>query len=62
MKYKTVILAVVLVLAIGVLAKPYIPFLNPENDEFQVTPEPLNVYEEAMAQGEPVFLEFYASW
>ena len=62
MKYKTIVITVVLLLVAGVLARPYIPFLNSNNEGLEITPEPLNVYEEATAQGEPIFLEFYASW
>ena len=62
MKYKTIVLTIVLVLVIGVLVRPYLPFLNSNDEGLGITPQPLNVYEEATAQGEPIFLEFYASW
>ena len=59
---RKIILAVVILLVAGVIARPYIPFLNPEEEAFSVTPQPYSAYEEALEEGKPIFLEFYASW
>lgn len=60
---RKIILAVVILLVVGVIARPYIPFLNPDEEEaFSVTPQPYSAYEEALEEGKPIFLAFYASW
>ncbi len=62
---RKIILAIVILLAVGVIARPYIPFLSPESGEkgaISVTPQPYSAYEEALQEGKPIFLEFYASW
>jgi len=61
---RKIILAIVILLAVGVIARPYFPFLNPGEEEgaYSVTPQPYSAYEEALQEGKPIFLEFYASW
>lgn len=62
-KYRNIILTVVIILVVGVLARPYIPFLNPGGEEeFATTPQPYSAYEEALQGAKPIFLEFYAGW
>ncbi len=61
-KLKNAILTVVILLVVGVIAKPYIPFLNVTDRQFAVTPAPYQAYEQALAENRPVFLEFYADW
>ncbi|MGF7184113.1 hypothetical protein GGQ84_000193 [Desulfitispora alkaliphila] len=60
-KARTAIIAVVLLLVVGVLAKPYIPFLNKGTQEFTATTQPAQVYENALAEKQPIFLEFYGA-
>jgi thiol:disulfide interchange protein len=55
---KKLVLLVVLVAVIAVLAKP---LLIPKR-EFTVTPFPYTAYQQALAEGKPILLEFYASW
>ncbi|MBS4026485.1 MAG: hypothetical protein KGZ96_12525 [Clostridia bacterium] len=55
---KKIVLLVVLVAVVAVLAKP---LLMPKR-EFAVTPFPYTAYQQALADGKPIFLEFYASW
>lgn len=59
---KDIVFTVVVLLVVLVMAKPYIPFLNPTEREFAVTPDPYNVFEQALAENKPIFLEFYAEW
>lgn len=58
-KGKTLIITIVLVVALGILVKPYI---FPKEKNFAITPEPYQVYQQAVKQGRPIFLEFYATW
>ncbi len=58
-KSKKIILTIVLVAVLGILAKPY---FFPNEKAFAVTPKPYQAFKQAMENGQPVFLEFYASW
>lgn len=60
-KAKAILLAVVALLAAGVLVKPYLP-AGAGKQAFAVTPDPDLAYQEALSAGRPVFLEFYATW
>jgi len=63
MKYRMVILAVVVLLVALVLAKPHLPFLRSRvAEEFTPTPQPYRAYREALIAEKPAFLELYARW
>lgn len=62
-KGKIIILAVVLIAVIGIFAKPYFFTEEISNERvFAVTPKPYQAYQQALANGEPIFLEFYGSF
>ena len=58
-KGKSIVLTLVLVAVLVVLAKPY---LFATQSVFATTPEPYQAYQQALSNGEPIFLEFYATW
>ena len=57
-KQKTAFLVVVIAIVGVFLLRPY---LWPADEEFATTENPLTVFEEARAQGKPIFMEFYSA-
>lgn len=63
------IIFILVILAVGVIY--VVPYLNPGNDspesgqmsgQFSTTDKPGEKLQQALNQGRPVFLEFYAKW
>ncbi len=59
-KYRSLIIGLVLVLAAGIILGPRLGLFGRE--EFKPTPDPISTLEVAKSRSEPVFLEFYAKW
>jgi hypothetical protein len=58
-KIKVGLIVVLTAIIIGILILPETGWLK---REFHVTENPQTVYNEALAKGKPIYLEFYASW
>ncbi|HSW35712.1 MAG TPA: hypothetical protein VLH18_03820 [Candidatus Limnocylindrales bacterium] len=66
-KYRYIFLTVVAIVIIAVLLYPSLANFSPLDEElsaavFAPTPEPYTAYNEALAAGRPIVLEFYARW
>ncbi len=69
-KYKLVIAALVGLAVLAVFLIPSLGLFAPAEDEekvladeqFKPTEDPYAVYQQAMAEGSPIVIEFYARW
>ena len=69
-QYKWITLMVVMVAVLAVLGLSNLDYFtsdeaepaDPTEEYFTATDQPYRAYEEARAEGRPIFLEFYADW